>query len=262
MTNHKSTKSIEKVFFKLHQEQDGVIYKYVPYDTALKIIENSSLLYTNPEKFNDPFDLTSYLVDLVPDKVDIKQFVEKHIKSEEIKKEFVSKFIDANLGWFSKSFADVFDEGKKNIGITCFSKSPFKTLMWSHYAEKHSGVCIGFSFKNSAGDGLIQMEVNYADKIVPMSFYKNQTESIYNWLFTKSKIWEYEEEVRRLLIKKVGLIEFNKNELCEIYYGLKMDSERIDKIQRSLMENNYKLKKQSAMDMDKETFDLKERIMK
>lgn len=32
----------------------------------------------------------------------------------------------------------------KNRGVICFSESWKTTLMWSHYGEKHTGMCLGF----------------------------------------------------------------------------------------------------------------------
>ena len=31
-----------------------------------------------------------------------------------------------------------------NRGLICFSKSWHNPLMWGHYAEKHTGMCLGF----------------------------------------------------------------------------------------------------------------------
>ena len=31
--------------------------------------------------------------------------------------------------------------------IRCFTPDPTNTLMWSHYAESHKGVCVGFSLE-------------------------------------------------------------------------------------------------------------------
>jgi hypothetical protein len=38
-----------------------------------------------------------------------------------------------------------------NSYTTCFSEDPANFLMWSHYASKHTGICLEFSFDGRAG---------------------------------------------------------------------------------------------------------------
>jgi len=36
------------------------------------------------------------------------------------------------------------DQLNESKGLICFSKSWSSPLMWGHYAEKHTGICLGF----------------------------------------------------------------------------------------------------------------------
>ena len=56
---------------------DWVIYKYVPLETALEIINNNSFLFSSPLSFNDPFDLTNSLIDKTFDDKILKEWFEK-----------------------------------------------------------------------------------------------------------------------------------------------------------------------------------------
>ena len=143
------------------------------------------------------------------------------------------------------------------MGITCFSKSPSKTLMWSHYADKHNGICLGFSFEKKLEEGVMQLEIKYTDKIEPVRYFKETVFSIYNWVFTKSKVWDYEEEVRRVYVKKNGLIDFKKNDLREIYFGLGVSEDQIQYFLEMLKINKFaNVSNKKRMKMNPKTFDL------
>jgi hypothetical protein len=38
------------------------------------------------------------------------------------------------------------NEFSRNKGILCFSRDWKNPVLWSHYAESHQGLCLGFSF--------------------------------------------------------------------------------------------------------------------
>lgn len=242
---------------KRFTSRDGIIYQYVSYETAIKILEGNCLHYSPPNSFNDPFDLTSDLLDTSISKEELIKLVTNGFNATD---EEMQKIIDYNLSnpdLIPTLFAKTLEDTKSEIGITCFSKSHMKTLMWSHYANKHSGICFGFSFNQIAGDGIMQLSVRYTDKVEPRNYFKETIFSIYNWIFTKSKVWEYEEEVRRVYINDKGLIPFNKEELIEVYFGVRVSEVQIKTIQQLVKTKGYgKITKQSKMKINPQTFDL------
>lgn len=60
----------------------------------------------------------------------------------------------------------------KNSYITCFSESNNEFLMWSHYASKHSGICLEFSLEN----GLFPYEINKKRQLDLDKFKKRMSE--------------------------------------------------------------------------------------
>ena len=100
--------------------------------------------------------------------------------------------------------------------ICCFSKIYDSILMWSHYAEKHTGVCFEFDVGLDEKD---MVEVNYRkDKvefkilnvvshILALEFLNKPYDStnqqfnkeVMEPLYTKSTDWKYEQEVRYIL---------------------------------------------------------------
>ncbi len=75
------------------------------------------------------------------------------------------------------------------LSLTCDSRN---WLMWSHYANGHTGCCIELGMTKYSR--LSPKPIKYVDKL-PIRRYINTGEDL---LCYKSKIWEYENEVRVL----------------------------------------------------------------
>ena len=244
-----------KPFFPI----ETLVYKYVSLESALKIIENASLKYSTPLEFNDPFEMTNSLIDKKYNKDDLRTWLKEipdlsNNKQKKILKDYYKKPEE-----ITKAFNQSFDYFRSTTGICCFSKSPKKTLMWSHYANNHSGVCLGFNISPFTDEDFFLLLVNYMDKIVPKNYFRDKESVLFYWMITKSKIWEYEEEVRAVYTQKNGLIPFVKPSLKEIYFGLRMSEMNKKMLINLLTELGYKLDKFSTMIMDPTTFDLQEK---
>jgi hypothetical protein len=89
------------------------------------------------------------------------------------------------------------DHMHERFGLICFSKHWENPVLWSHYAERHRGVCLGFDVP----DNLLQ-QVTYTPERLPFEFEKNSNrpklkpESVAALLHTKFSDWAYEEEYR------------------------------------------------------------------
>ena len=83
-----------------------------------------------------------------------------------------------------------------NCKVCCFSENNDILLMWSHYANKHQGVCIEFDLEkledNSFLDSLKAVNIN---KVIYGDIPKN-INNLPVSLFYKTKDWEYEKEYR------------------------------------------------------------------
>lgn len=82
-------------------------------------------------------------------------------------------------------------------GLLCFSKNWHNPVLWSHYAARHKGICLGFDLE----DGLSK-DVKYASErlikeIVHDTIDLAVDESlVQDLLYTKFEHWKYEEETR------------------------------------------------------------------
>jgi hypothetical protein len=109
----------------------------------------------------------------------------------------------------------------EQFGVTCFSERSDIPLMWSHYANKHTGFVIEYDFTNlSIEDAqklgflfkvkysqwrpnldnrlleevdLLNKQFNYRDTLLG---------SMISTIYTKSSIWRYEKEWRNLMLVK------------------------------------------------------------
>jgi hypothetical protein len=128
-----------------------------------------------------------------------------NIKSARLK---VARFSDLNdpfellsLNFKEKGIRNLVRSAKRkydsHTGLLCFSADWTNPLMWSHYANKHRGICLGFDLRND----LVQ-RVRYEDERIRIAIGDNgelsklddELEKLV--LCTKFRDWQYEEECR------------------------------------------------------------------
>ncbi len=111
-----------------------ILYKYVPFSSGVKILETSSIGFARPKDFNDPFEMSAF-----------------EYKDEE-KQEFEAIAYSAVKNRCNSSFA-----------VLSLTRQPLNSLMWSHYADSHKGLVIGFDVEEC---GLNDIETN----VIPSSY--------------------------------------------------------------------------------------------
>jgi len=81
-------------------------------------------------------------------------------------------------------------EMSERFGLICFCKQWHNPLLWSHYADKHRGMCLGFDVDDRA-----LIPVNYVNdrSALKMPLTKESADEL---LFTKYLDWKYKEELR------------------------------------------------------------------
>ncbi len=109
---------------------------------------------------------------------------------------------------FRKAVKSWKDEFHDTIGLLCFSESWHNPVLWSHYADKHRGICLGFDIPDEYA-----IPVNYSKKRVAVRFQNNDQnqglapEFVNELLRTKYEHWVYEAERRMFLILDEGTKE-------------------------------------------------------
>lgn len=241
----------------------GRFYKYVSVEVAKIILTESTLKFSNPVKFNDPFDYHPY----VPDK-GLSKFIRRinntvgnGFKQYRTNHHHTQKHLqDLRKGEFRETYT-------KNMSISCFSKSPYILPMWAHYANNHEGCVIEFNYKNdkdfiesyfSLGIGqlssiLLPLDVIYSKDRPPLFDKEGKTDTSntgFNACLTKAKEWEYEQEMRVITLQPEGIYSFDRTQITGIYFGMRTDSKHKKNLSNTVdRSNNYTGTKIKKYDM-------------
>jgi len=102
------------------------------------------------------------------------------------------EFLGAELSnrEFRKAMNQTKKELSKTTGILCFSKKWTDPVQWSHYADRHKGICLGFDVP-----GHLLFKVKYVRDRLPINGGIDEKRML-EFLTTKFIHWAYEQEYR------------------------------------------------------------------
>lgn len=222
-----------------------ILYKYRSYnENTTKILTDGELFMPSISKFNDPFEgAIPYIYDpaeLTSDNIFLamyKSAKEQHpdwIESEI--HEYVYKHQKYKLLFDQAHLDKQLEETRKDVddkfGILCLTIHRNNFLMWSHYADNHKGLCIGFDTQtlyDKIQGTLGKME--YQEELPTKHLQDNVFTFLQRLLFVKSRVWEYEDEYRFV---KMGLsnqvIKIPLNAIKEVVLGCRMAFEDKNKV--------------------------------
>lgn len=108
--------------------------------------------------------------------------------------------------------------------VACFSEVNDSILMWSYYANKHTGICLEYTpsellLGNDNEQNIFQalQKVFYSENQYNQSRYFNSEDDIYDVFFNKAQCWAHEQEWRIVLNENVKTLAFPC--LTGIYLG-------------------------------------------
>ena len=133
------------------------VYKFLPRKWAFDDIEKQHIKISRICDLNDPFEL-------IPFDLTSSEHQEQLRHAREVT---ASKY-----------------------GMVCFSFKWSNPVLWSHYAEKHTGICLGFDVPDEYA-----RPVMYVGKRLPFPTESNEAIA-QEWIFTKFSGWCYEDECR------------------------------------------------------------------
>lgn len=201
----------------------------------LDSLVKSQLYFAPRDKLNDPFDSN----------VDISRAANQLI-AKGIKTKLLTRFLS------EKEVLDRFNKNIDPLGICSFSLVANETLMWSHYANDHKGVCLRYDFPESF--------LNNEDEILGVSKVSYDSDAITNWLTnhidlfdtdhkafittllqtlltSKAPSWNYEKE-SRIIRPVTGLFEIPRETLTHVIFGLQI-READELLIRSIVDKYY-----------------------
>lgn len=131
--------------------------------------------------------------------------------------------------------------------VFCLTTKPDCPLMWAHYAEKHRGICLGFTTRNEVFSGALR--VDYAEMYPVFELADDSEAGNLRALLTKSSVWRYEDEYRLIaqersaatdhetLITNDNYLALPSGALSSIIVGCLMPAETIAEI-RAIVERS------------------------
>jgi Protein of unknown function (DUF2971) len=87
-------------------------------------------------------------------------------------------------------------EMNRTIGLLCFSRKWSNPVLWSHYADKHHRLCLGFDIPDQHAKEVTYVGRRLKAEIENTNFSDDNNSPGYKLITTKYKHWQYEIEVR------------------------------------------------------------------
>ncbi|MBS1700387.1 MAG: DUF2971 domain-containing protein [Armatimonadetes bacterium] len=199
---------MESIFKSEDAEIPSVVYKFGKSELIGHLLEHRTALFRSTSRQNDINENLWDYSALVERQINIlNQDIELSYRSNSShfqSREDFDFLFGANR--FAESFVNlrIYRQIQKlmsGIGAICFSASCENSLMWAHYADSSAGICVGISsearfLKEATFCSQVGLRrVCYSDQRVKIS-PQNIEESFLDIIYTKSKDWAYESELR------------------------------------------------------------------
>jgi len=225
------------------------LFKYRAFSTnTLRMLSEAELYFAKPSTFNDPFDCNPTVrSDVAPREV---ERLWKHLASTRMTKAKAAADL-GNHRYFATEYGGRFDDGGQGTGIyvarlccdiETYVKEGFGKrgvlslaakwdcpLMWSHYADEHKGICIGYSTEDHRCDVL--KPVNYdSTRYLKVSDLINwfigdsadAEQTVFDqYFFAKAREWKYEKEWRA--VTDTSGADDRPFRLSSVHFGLRCD---------------------------------------
>ncbi|RBW47224.1 hypothetical protein DS885_03985 [Psychromonas sp. B3M02] len=229
------------------------LYKYRDFEKySILSLLSKGLWIPKPSQLNDPFDaqlkLSNTDVSLKQFKEAFSQFKNLYLKDNNDPISLDGLFKDNKPSDLLKEkvelFCDFWEKESEKVGVLSLSEDAQSTTMWSHYADNHTGICIGYNPEklapkspNGAMDWLRKVTYMEENEIIRNAYllyaksgmansHKSLMEVYFKMLSTKSLDWAYEKEWR-FLCPDIGGRVYNLeiDAITSVTFGLRTSIE-------------------------------------
>lgn len=150
----------------------------------------------------------------------------------------------------------------KIVGVCSLAEDRDNILMWSHYADSHAGLCLGFVPSLEAVDFACAYKVIYAKDRPVLNLIRKSSghELMDKVLLTKSAMWAYEKEWRMIAHDiRNRLRRYPPKALQEVIFGARISQEKKDLILASVAKSQARPKIfQARANRERFTLDISE----
>ncbi|MHA6639809.1 DUF2971 domain-containing protein [Stutzerimonas frequens] len=232
-----SLEDIDRAFSLKYENIPSMLYKYRSINEySLKNLEDDTIWLSDPKNFNDPYDCSfHHKVEMDIGNADsVLSILFKHGLLDVLTEEQIQAVRESEnpiIKLLELSYPDKPDFGrscgealshivkerdnalvretsegfKQMFKICCFSENPKSILMWSHYANYHTGFCVGYDLHELGNDDVRTRSIYpvvYSDEMFDATGVFASPKNIENILYLnqaalmKSTEWSYEKEWR------------------------------------------------------------------
>ncbi|MFC5496282.1 DUF2971 domain-containing protein [Caenimonas terrae] len=190
--------------------------RFNPDAPALKHVErleaflrSGKLFCSSPSAFNDPWDCKPHFnTELLNDARELQRHADWAV---EITNRRAPMSVCDTEAMRRRLLADIpfavglLEEMSVALGVAiaekyrvyCLGPTPSNTLMWSHYADDHKGICLEYSVDNDVF--CCALECEYLEEFPMLRPYDVTEEEDLRVLLAKSDVWRYENEFRLIV---------------------------------------------------------------
>lgn len=200
-----------------------ILYKYMSESAGLKVLQHNSVGFTQPNKFNDPFETAAAYPPTGDNEIDV--------------------FLSSIRSWAKRV------TWTENSGVLCLTRDPVNPLMWSHYSDEHKGLVVGIDVQIAGFTdescclipaqfgSIVYTQTRPRDAFSSSSsgepisvgrthFYpRGHEEKIARLFLQKPMCWSYEEEVR--VVKCVSEIDAEGASPSGDFQTLELDDRKL-----------------------------------
>lgn len=235
-----------------------IIYKYFRINENLyQLLINNQLWFSYPGDFNDPYDCYfNFSKEItVQEAIDFmkRNFAKGDAMLDEI--DYTSEVIQRSPDLIKEQLIKPLQKFITTASLCCFSANPKSLLMWSHYADSHKGLCLGFDTIKLQETFSKIFWVKYKIKLPELELLKVPLDTIFDILANKSNQWQYEKEIR-ILGETKGNSAFMKEAVKEVIFGLRTTDEQRKTIVKLLGDCKYKANCKKAI-FSEENYEVK-----
>ena len=176
-----------------------------------------------------------------------KEFKRLYLKDVPRRADEALPRIPKNLERIRRNFPDKFS---KYWRLICASVVRDSVLMWSHYAENHTGLVLEFDTKQPPFSKIPSdcwLTVKYSDKKADYVYsHKNREfrERMFAMAASKASIWSYENEIRIVLpdtsLRDGRFLRLTTKSVAAVYCGCRMSAADKKLVQAALSSPHFK----------------------
>lgn len=223
-----------------------VLYKYRTLNGIKKILTNGTIWFSKLREFNDPFEGQAIIQDNYTEEQWYYYLLQNGCNPSVASKK-ARELVTDDIQEARTIVRTAIDNQSKITGFYCLSGVHNNLLMWSHYANSHTGCVVEFDLKKCLPLFERINRVKYDNNYPAYNYLKDQA-GPFNTIYHKSKNWEYENEYR--VMGTPGAVDLPDGAISAIIFGCKTSKANKTRIKNLLSQSKFKNAtiKQATMD--------------